>query len=290
MSKQKTWLASILCILAACTSHTLAPEIIPSPQSALPTEETPTIKATGPWTFITSAQIHRYRSQSITTINETSAFKSRADTIRLSTYFTIGLSPLPSATTIAGQIDSLVLSSNAKIPVNKSNIKLPIPFTGNLADNVLILRPSESQSDCVPPTSTILGEIRPVIFLHPSPLFSTSTWKDSLSIATCSSTQIPTTVKLASSYQVSGRTRYGIIPALAIQRTDSTYFVGHGMQNQHQVDMTGVGVSLTNIYLDINTGTIALTDTRAITSITIRISGQERRFTQEVTQRVDLIP
>lgn len=290
MSKQKTWLANGLCILTACTSHTPAPEIIPSPRSTLPSAETPPLESTGSWTFTTSSQIHRYRSRSITTINETPARKSRADTIRLDTYFTISLSPLHSTTTIAGQIDSLLLSSNAKIPVNQSRIRLPIPFTGNLADKVLILRPSESQPECASPVTTILGEIRPVIFLHPSPIFSNSTWKDSLSTATCSSTQIPTTVELASSYQVSGRTRYGIIQALVIERTDSTHFVGHGMQDQHQVDITGIGVGLTNIYLDINTGTLALTDTRAITSITVRISGQERRFTQEVTQRVDLIP
>jgi hypothetical protein len=49
-------------------------------------------------------------------------------------------------------------------------------------------------------------------------------------------------------------------------------------------------VSLSNIYLDINSGTITLVDTHGKADITIRISGQERRFTQQLTQRIDLVP
>jgi acetylglutamate synthase len=154
----------------------------------------------------------------------------------------------------------------------------------------LILKASESQPQCTSPAATILGEIRSIIVPYPSPLFLTSTWKDSLSTATCSSAQVPTLLESVSSYQVTGKATNRLSQALVIQRVDSTHFAGHGTQNQHELEVTGIGVTLSSIYLDINTGTITLVDTHEKTNIIIRVSGQERRFIQEVRQRVDLLP
>jgi hypothetical protein len=197
-----------------------------------------------------------------------------------------------SATTIVGRIDSLTINASAKLSIGQDKIKLPIAFNGKFTDHVLTLEPSDgqTQSQCASPAAAILGDIRSVILSHPSPLFLTSTWKDSLSTATCSSAQIPTVVESISSYQVTGKTINGLSYALVIQRTDSTLFKGHGIQGQHQVEIAGAGVSLTNIYLDINSGVITLVDTHGKADVTIRVSGQERRFTQQLTQRVDLVP
>jgi hypothetical protein len=191
---------------------------------------------------------------------------------------------------MVGHIDSVQINSNTKLPIDKTEIKLPALFTGKVTANVLVLKPSESEAQCSSPIAAILGEIRSIIVLHPSPLFLTSIWKDSASIATCSSTQIPTTLQSVSSYHVTGKTTYAGVHALVIQRVDSTHFAGHGVKNQHQLEIEGIGVSLSTIYLDINTGNITLVEARQKTDMTIKASGQEHRFSQEVTQRVDLVP
>lgn len=291
MTKTKSCVVGAIYTLTACTSHTPAPETLPpsSPPTA-PGRESPTLESNGPWRFTALGKAYRYRSQSFTTIHENPTSKPRVDTVRLDTYFTIGLNTLGSAMTIAGHIDSLTINTGAKLSIEQDKIKLPVVFNGNLTNHVLTLEPSDSQTQCISPAAAILGDVRSVILFHPSPLFLTSTWKDSLSTATCSSTQIPTMVESVSAYQVIGKTIHGLSYTLVIQRTDSTRFIGHGIQGQHQVEITGAGVSLSNIYLDINSGTITLVDTHEKAEITVRVSGQERRFTQQLTQRVDLVP
>ena len=291
MRRQRTYLISIIYTLTACTSHTPAPETIPSsPQSTLPRTEAHTTESNGPWIFTTPSVSHTYRSTSLTTIYEILTPKVRIDTVRLDTFFTISRGSLHAATTIAGHIDSLRISSNANFSANKAEIKLPVVFTGKVTANVLVLEPSENEAQCSSPMAAILGEVRLVILSYPSPLFLNSAWKDSTSTVTCSGTQIPTTLQSVSSYQVSGKTTYALIHALVIQRIDSTHFAGHGIQNQHQLELEGIGVSFATIYLDINTGTITLIKAHQKTNMTIKASGKERRFSQEVTQRVDLVP
>jgi hypothetical protein len=291
MTKTKNCMIGVIYILTACTSHTPTPETLPpSSPPTTPERESPTLESNGPWRFTAFGKAYRYRSQSFTTIHENPTHKPRVDTVRLDTYFTIGLNTLASAMTIVGHIDSLTINASAKLSIGQDKIKLPVVFNGKLTDHVLMLEPSDSQTQCASPAAAILGDIRSVILFHPSPLFLTSTWKDSLSTATCSSTQIPTVVESVSSYQVTGKTIHRLSYALVIQRTDSTRFIGHGIQGQHQVEIAGAGVSLSNIYLDISSGTITLVDTHGKADITIRVSGQERRFTQQLTQRVDLIP
>jgi hypothetical protein len=291
MTKTKSYVVGVIYTLTACTSHNPTPETLPPPSPpTTPRRESPSLESNGPWRFTALGKTYRYRSQSFTTIHENPTPKPRVDTVRLDTYFTISLNALPSAMTIVGQIDSLTIDTGAKLPISQDKIKLPVVFNGKLADHILTLEPSDNQTQCASPAAVILGDVRSVVLFHPSPLFLTSTWKDSLSTATCSSTQIPTAVESISSYQVTGTTIYGLGYALVIQKTDSTRFIGHGIQGQHQVEIVGGGVSLSNIYLDINSGTITLVDTHGKADITIRISGQERRFTQQLTQRIDLVP
>ena len=107
MTKTKSCVVGVIYTLTACTSHTPAPETLPpsSPPTA-PERESPTLESNGPWRFAALGKAYTYRSQSFTTIYENPTPKSRVDTVRQDTYFTLSLNALTSATTIVGHIDS----------------------------------------------------------------------------------------------------------------------------------------------------------------------------------------
>ena len=279
-------------ILSECASRTLTPDEIPSPQYP-PTESTrlqPTTQSRELWQFTPREQTQQYRSTTYSIIHQTSEPLHRADTLTLNTHITVNLNHLHLPPTISGYIDSIEITGT-----NRSNLQISEPgakvlFNGIISANNLIISSPNSQLQCASSANSILGEVRTVLGAIPLQFSRFSTWTDSVSATVCSGAQIPTTLKSIRSYRVIGEETYAGISALLIQRKDSTEFTGSGPQEQHQIQVRGLGKGTSQIYLDIETGIMIAVVTTQKTQLIIKSSGWERHFTQDVSQKVKQIP
>lgn len=277
--------------LTACTSHSAGPETAPSPSQPVSVE--PAIHTSLPntsWEFIPSEQTNTYRSTSSTVVHEASNTRSRADTVRVDTRFTVSLNPLQTPTTISGYIESAAITRSNQPSLQLNNSPSRMEFTGIFTGGELTLKPSPTQAECASPTISILGEIRPAITSHPRVLSLNSTWADSTLATTCSGNGVPTQLKTVRSYRVLGETVYSRTQALVIERTETTQFNGSGSQEQHQIQIDGTGTGISKIYLDNKNGaTIAVEISQRIETV-IKASGRLQHYIQDITQKIELVP
>jgi hypothetical protein len=288
MSQLKTSSASLIWFLTACTAHTPSPEVTPYPSQPRSAETIPhTNPANSRWEFAPSEQHHSYQSTSYTIIHELSAIRPRVDTLQLNTHFTVHFDELQTPATISGHIDSMTTAQNIPLSSKLNNPLSRVEFTGQIENGELTLELSPNQADCSSPMTSILGEIRPAITTHSRQVSRTSVWTDSISTVTCSGNGIPTTLKTVRSYRVLGETIHSQTQVLIIERTEATHFNGSGSQEQHQVQIEGIGTGISRIYLDTTTGaTIGVENTQKIDT-TIRSSGRVQHFIQDITQRIE---
>lgn len=291
MSRSNISLAGFIWLLTACTSHTSGPEVAPYPSQPKPAETTAHTSSTNTtWEFIPSEQSHIYRSTSYTVVHEVSTTKPRVDTLKLNTHFSINLNQLQNPTTISGYIDSATVAQNSGLTSQLNNPQSRIGLTGEIEGGEVRLKLSADQGECSSPITPILGEIRPLITTHSKALSLTSAWTDSISAVTCSGSGIPTTLKIVRSYRVLGEETYSATQVLLIERIEATNFNGSGSQEQHQVEIKGIGIGTSRIYLDRTTGaTVAVESTQKIDTI-IRSSGRLQHFIQNITQKIELVP
>lgn len=290
MSRQKTSLASLIWVLTACASHTPAPEVSPHPSQPITTETTQIDPTKRMWQLVPSKQRHTYRSISYTIIHDVAAPKPRTDTLTLNTYFTLDVNQLQTPTTISGYIDSVIAAQTSARTSRLDNPSSRVGFIGEITDGELTLKLSTNQAECTSRMTPVLGEIRPVITTYSQTLSLSSTWTDSISAMTCSGSEIPTTLKVIRSYRVLGETTHSTIQALVIERSEATHFNGSGNHDHHQVQIEGVGTSTSRVYLNITNGaTIAVESTQKVDTA-IRSSGRVQHFTQDIKQKIELVP
>src|SRR6476620_9963643 len=198
MPQRKTRLASLIFVISACSSHTRGPEVAPYPSLPEPAETTTNriSSAAGVWTFTASETSHTYQSTTNIIVHEISTIRSRADTLKLNTRFTIKLNQLQNPATISGHIDSVLLEQTTRQNPEVNNAASGMGFSGQITDTEVTLKLTATQSECSSPLTSILGEIRPVIATHPKTLSLTSVWTDSVSVSSCSGAGIPTTLKI----------------------------------------------------------------------------------------------
>jgi hypothetical protein len=290
MPQLKTTLATIVWVLSACSSHTPGPEVAPSPSQQKSAETTNRSSPRNSiWEFTPSEKSNVYRSTTTAIIHEVSTGGTRADTVKLNTRFTIRFNQFQTPTTVSGHIDNATVTQT-RGPNSEANNPSPgIDFTGEVTNGELTVRPSTNQAECVSPVSSSLGEIRSVISTFSRTLSLASVWTDSISATTCTSSSISTTLKALRSYRVLGEANYFGTQVLVLERTEITNFSGSGNQEQHQVEIRGIGTGTTRIYLDRTTGnTVAVENTQKVDT-EVRSSGRLRHFIQDVTQKIELI-
>jgi hypothetical protein len=138
--------------------------------------------------------------------------------------------------------------------------------------------------------SAILSDIHAVMATYPARLRSGLTWKDSAVTTACIGKGVPTAARVVRLYQVLGETTHNKTGrAILIQRLDSTYISGEGTEENHQIHLEGTGSSISKIYIDLNTGLPLSTEVSQVSDITVNSSGKARRFSQGVTQRLDIM-
>jgi hypothetical protein len=283
MPRHQTVLASLLLVITACASRGPAPEVIPSPSEVISTGSTVTTSSRTTWKFALREQKHAYHSTSYAVIREVTPATSRIDTVRLATYFTLNLNQLQTPTAISGYIDSITVERASETSTTRSRTD----FTGSIIAGQLRLSLPADKPECTSPISATLGEIRPVIMTLPQTLSLASSWRDSISTATCSSIGIPTLLSIIRSYRVVGEGNYATAPVLILNRTEAIHFSGDGHQEQHQVHIEGTGTGSTRVYIDLSNGTIVGIENTQKIETSITSSGVTHQFIQDVTHKID---
>jgi hypothetical protein len=95
---------------------------------------------------------------------------------------------------------------------------------------------------------------------------------------------IPTTVRIARSYVVSGEASYQGLPVVVVQRQDSVHAHGEGAQQQHRVILDASGTGSATYYLNPQNGFILRLNTEQNLDLTITTSGKINLFRESSMQ------
>jgi len=299
MYKQAINLIIAVISFAACTSSGRFPPVIPLPSPSRPETTTKvTDLSAQQWTFNFHNEAHTYYSTSQTTLDsDPSDLISSKDTISIATQFTLAIDRLQTPISISGQIDSVMLKPGSKIGTDSQKISTPINFSGTINSSRLVLNATTKSStsatqtrdtSCDSPISSLLGEIRGGIAFLPTQLQLSSSWADTISTDTCSGSRFPSSLEIIRFYQVIGERTSDNTTALLIKRTEHIHLIGSGIQGQHQVKLEGEGTGSSDIILDSATGTALVIEIYQELKLTIISSGQSKRFSQRVKQRITL--
>jgi hypothetical protein len=273
------------CIVGISCSR---PSVIPTP-TPVPTFPAPEPapshppNTTGAWHFNVDRQPHSYQSTTRNTVKAVDQSGGKDNTSQVSSWFTISINSLLKPITLNGSIDS------AQIIPTVDEIRLPTQFTGSLASNELIIRPTAQPTgqECLSPVESLFGEIRSAISTIPPDVTSGVSWTDSILTTACSG-NIRTTIRTVRHYTAQGARQLDGRETLFLNRSDKIQLVGDGAQGQHQVHLEGEGNGITELFVNPSTGILVQMEGNQQTRITITTSGQTRTFTQMTHQLIHL--
>jgi len=274
-------------VIAGCRSTTV-PSPVLQPVATTNNNDTSTTSITS-WVLTPNREPHTYHSISQTIVHELSNSTTHQNTTEISTTFTISIDQTHAPSIISGHIDTINFHpQNQPSPDNK--VKLPLLFEGELSSTALTISTKNSQATdniCSPFISSILGNLRAVSTVFPSHLTPGFTWKDSTVVTTCITTGLPTTRKTIHQFKVVGERGLNTTRAIFLQRLDSTYVSGDGIQDNHQIHLEGVGTGTANIYINPITAVTLKVELLDKLEITVTNSGRTRHFIQLVTQKLE---
>ena len=287
MSRIKPIALAITLLFTSCKSTTTLPPSLP-PTSSTPNENLQ--NARGQWTLAPSYTAHDYRSVTRSFIRQTSNPSSHQDTIEQTIRFSITVDPTRTQSTISGHVDTVILQHRSlNFSSSDEGFSLPLTFTGVINPTAIKLElknAQESQNNCNSQVSGILSDIRVGIMTYPVHLSSGLRWKDSTLTTGCIGINIPTTVRIASLYEVLGEITYGREQAVLVQRLDSIHISGEGAQENHQVHLNGSGTGSAKVYIDPNSGVVLATEISQVSDFDVTTSGVTHHFSQEVSQNI----
>lgn len=283
--------ALLLITVAGCTRTVPTPEPAPRPaDSTQPLSSTSPIIGPGSrWRITSSIEPQEYSSIVNTTLELDSASARIHDTVTVHTRFTLSLKRLPTSVTISGSIEAFSIAAGNRVGAPTQLIVLPLSFSGQVNARGLTLKRVAGQTsgqttDCVNPGITAISTVQRNLVIVPEELQRGASWTDSSSTTGCSGS-IPVIVTSIRTYSILGETEYAGDSAIALKKTDRTYFNGEGAQDQHRIIVKGEGSGSGVLYVTRSTGMMIDYESKHNTVVTITSSGQNQRFIQIVKEK-----
>jgi hypothetical protein len=162
-------------------------------------------------------------------------------------------------------------------------VRLPVQLSGLQIDDSLTISTDTTAEGCNPVSSALSADLHNLLVGFPVQLSPGSRWRDSLDLSTCQG-MIPTTVRIARSYVVSGEASYQGLPVVVVQRQDSVHAHGEGAQQQHRVILDASGTGSATYYLNPQNGFILRLNTEQNLDLTITTSGKINHFRESSMQ------
>jgi hypothetical protein len=163
------------------------------------------------------------------------------------------------------------------------SVQLPMQLSGLQIRDSLGISTDSTTERCNPISSALSVDLHNLLVGFPIQLSQGSSWRDSLELTTCQG-MIPTTVHIARSYVVSGKTNYDGLPVVLVERRDSIHAHGEGAQQQHRVTLDARGTGNATYYLNPQNGFILRLNTEQDLELAITTSGKIHRFRESSTQ------
>jgi hypothetical protein len=279
MRRRRHHLYFFVLIAAGCARSAVQRPVQPTP---FPPSPSPVPSAAGGWTINRSSgaisyQISRsaaiesqsdsshHREISTNTASERITLDLAGDTIRFTAIMDT------SSTTTQGIIG----------PVQP--VRLPVQQSGLQMGDSLTISTDSTAEGCNPISSALSADLHNLLVGFPVQLSQGSRWRDSLELSTCPG-MIPTTVRIARSYVVSGEVSYQGLPVVVVQRRDSIHAHGEGAQQQHRVILDASGTGSATYYLNPQNGFILRLNTEENLDLAITASGKINHFRESSTQ------
>jgi hypothetical protein len=162
-------------------------------------------------------------------------------------------------------------------------VRLPVQQSGLQMGDSLTISTDSTAEGCNPISSALSADLHNLLVGFPVQLLQGSRWRDSLELSTCQG-MIPTTVRIARSYVVSGEASYQGLPVVVVQRRDSIHAHGEGAQQQHRVMLDASGTGSATYYLNPQNGFILRLNTEQNLDLAITASGKINHFRESSTQ------
>jgi hypothetical protein len=279
MHRRRHHLYFFVLITTGCAPSAVQRPVQPTPLPPLPS---PVPSTTGGWTINRSSGAISYQ------ISRSAAIESQSD---LSPHREISTNTAREHVTldVAGDtihftaiIDTSSTTTQGIIgPVQP--VRLPVQLSGLQIDDSLTISTDTTAEGCNPVSSALSADLHNLLVGFPVQLSPGSRWRDSLELSTCQG-MIPTTVRIARSYVVSGEASYQGLPVVVVQRRDSVRAHGEGAQQQHRVILDASGTGSATYYLNPQNGFILRLNTEQNLDLTITTSGKINHFRESSMQ------
>jgi hypothetical protein len=279
MRSRRNCVYFLLLITTGCAPSAVPRPVQPTP---LPSTPNPVPSAAGAWTINRSSGVIAYQISRSAAIESQSDSSPHREISTNRTHELVTLNMAGDTIHFTAIIDTSSSTTQGTIgPVQ--SIQLPVQLSGSVTGDSLTISTDSTTEKCNPVSSALSADLHNLLVGFPIRLSQASSWRDSLELSTCQG-MIPTTVRIARSYVVSGETTYQGLPVVVVQRRDSIHGHGEGAQQQHRVTLDASGTGNAAYYLNPQNGFILRLNTEQNLDLTITTSGKIHRFTESSTQ------
>jgi hypothetical protein len=289
--KAQLFLTALTCITAiAC-----GPSSAGSPPSpSIPNEGSaelpkPILPGASSWKLQPSSADYFYSTISDAHLKLIDSLSANDESIISRTDFKFSSSRDARGFVISATINALSLQGGSRTGTSSTSFSLPILINGHLQNNELLftLPGTSNTPDCTDPVFTALPALQRTLVIPPADLHTGMTWTDSTTANLCSA-GIPVISGAIRNYRVLGESIVGTIPVILLEKHDRGLSTGEGSSGQHRVAIQTETVGSGQVAIDRLTGSLVDDVSTYTTSITIRSSGRNQRFTQTVKEHIAL--
>ena len=282
--RRENRLCFFVLIATGCAPSAVPRSVQPTP---LPSTPIPALSAASAWTINRSSGAIPYQISRSAAIESQSDSNPHREILTNTAHELITLTMVGDTIRFTAIMDTSSSTTQGTIgPVQ--SVQLPVHLSGSARGDSLTISADSATEKCNPVSSALSADLHNLLIGFPIQLSKATSWRDSLELSTCQA-MIPTTVRIARSYVVTGETTYQGFPVVAVQRRDSIHAHGEGVQQQHRVTLDASGIGSATYYLNPQNGFILRLNTEQNLDLAITTSGKIHRFRQISTQNFNSV-
>lgn len=249
----------------------------------------PVSTGAGAWKLQPSSTEHLYFTTSDARLKLVDSSTTTEDEITGQTEFKFSSSREAHGSVISATVNTFTLEGGSRTGVLNTSSLMPLSVTGHLQNNKLVfaLPGTPAIIDCANPVSSTLSVVQRTFIAPPTDLHTGMTWTDTTTAELCAG-GVPVITGTNRNYRVLGEAVIGVTPVILLERHDRSSSTGEGSNGQHRVAIQTETAGSGQIAIDRLTGSLVDDLSTYTTSIIIRTSGRNQRFTQIVQEHTTL--
>jgi hypothetical protein len=248
----------------------------------------PVLPGLASWKLEPSTAEQTYLATTNTELQLSDSSTTLRDVLTAKTEFRLSVSRNPRSSSIVATVNSFSLQGGSRTGSPEALPQLPLSTIGHFESNKLTLTPSagrSSSTDCTNTAVSTLSVIPRSFILVPVELHTGMTWTDSTSVELCNGS-IPVVATSVRFFRVLGESLSGTTPVILLEKHEKVYSTGEGSSGQHRILLKSEGSGVGQVAVDRVTGLLVDATSTYTTTVSIRSSGRDQRFTQVVKEHV----